>query len=110
MKTNSLKILAAIVAGLFAVSATTVYAQRGSDSRIGSSTQSTPEAKAITKEEAEKKYPPTGSGYPNGERDPHDPSGTVASPYPPHQKYDCSKVAHGGLVVDTRVNKVFVRP
>ncbi|MFN2542600.1 MAG: hypothetical protein ABR514_10605 [Chthoniobacterales bacterium] len=108
MKTNSLKILAALVAGLFAVS-TTLYAQ-GTDSRIGSSSQKAIVAKAITKEDAAKKYPPTGSGYPSGERDAHDPSGTVASPYPPHQKYDCSKVDHGALVLDTRANKVFVRP
>ena len=107
MKTNSLKILAAIVAGLFAVSAT--LSAQGTDSRIGSSHKAI-EAKAITKEEAAKKYPPTGSGYPSGERDAHDASGIVGSPYPPHQKYDCSKVGHGDLVLDTRVNKVFVRP
>jgi hypothetical protein len=45
-----------------------------------------------------------------GERDPHKPSGVVSSPYPPRQEYDCSNVTHGGLVLDTRVNKVFVRP
>ena len=67
--------------------------------------------KPITKVEAEKKYPPSkGGGYPTGERDPHDPSGTVASPYPPHQKFDCAKISHGALVLDTTANKVFVRP
>jgi hypothetical protein len=105
MKTNCLKVIAAVMAGLF-VLGTAVCAQ-GIDSG-----RSRPviEAKAITKAEAEKKYPPPSSGYPTGERDPHDPTGVVASPYPPHQKFDCSKIAHGGLVVDTHMNKVFVRP
>ena len=113
MKKTSLNIISGVVGGLFAL-ATTVSAQ-GTDSRIGSigrervdhgATQAT----AITKAEAEKKYPPRGGSYPTGQRDPHDPSGVISSPYPPHEKYDCSKVAHGGLVVDVKVNKVFVRP
>jgi hypothetical protein len=66
-------------------------------------------ATPITPQEAAKKYPMKGS-YPMGERDPHKSSGIVNSPYPPHQAFDCSKVAHGGLVVDTHANKVFVRP
>ena len=105
--------MSGVVAGLF-VLGTTVYAQ-GTDSRIGSIGRervdhgATP-ATAITKAEAEKKYPMKGGSYPTGQRDPHDPSGVVQSPYPPHEKYDCSKVAHGGLVVDVKVNKVFVRP
>jgi hypothetical protein len=37
-------------------------------------------------------------------------SGHVNSPYSPHQEYDCSKVGHGQLVLDTHANKVFVRP
>ena len=113
MKMKSLKILSAITIALF-VLGTTVYAQ-GTDSRIGSiarerQEKQAVEAKAITKAEAEKKYPLRGESYPTGQRDPHDPSGVVVSPYPPHEKYDCSKVAHGGLVVDAKVNKVFVRP
>jgi hypothetical protein len=113
MKNTSLKIMSGVVAGLF-VLGTTVYAQ-GTDSRIGSiarerQEKAAVEAKAITKAEAEKKYPMKGGAYPPGQRDPHDPSGVVVSPYPPHEKYDCSKVAHGGLVVDVKVNKVFVRP
>jgi hypothetical protein len=113
MKKTSLKIISAAVAGLF-VLGTTVYAQ-GTDSRIGSiarerQEKQATEAKAITKAEAEKKYPMKGGAYPTAQRDPHDPSGVVVSPYPPHEKYDCSKVAHGGLVVDAKVNKVFVRP
>jgi hypothetical protein len=108
MKTKALKIGSAIVIALF-VLGTTVHAQ-GIDSRIGQG-QGPIEATAITKADAEKKYPPPAGGYPTGQRDPHDPSGIVISPYPPHQKYDCSKkVAHGGLVVDVKVNKVFVRP
>ncbi|PYI93205.1 MAG: hypothetical protein DMF03_01150 [Verrucomicrobia bacterium] len=105
MKTNSVKILSAVVAGLF-VLGTTVYAQ-GIDSRTSRPVM---EGKAIAKPEAEKKYPPPSSGYPTGERDPHDPSGIVASPYPPHQKFNCSKIAHGAFVLDTTANKVFVRP
>jgi hypothetical protein len=113
MKNTSLKIMSGAVAGLF-VLGTTVYAQ-GTDSRIGSiarerQEKQAVEAKAITKAEAEKKYPMKGGAYPPGQRDPHDPSGVIVSPYPPHEKYECSKVAHGGLVVDVKVNKVFVRP
>ena len=113
MKTKSVKILVAIVAGSFLLG-TPLYAQF-SDSRIGSirhdkTDKAAAEAKAITKAEAEKKYPMKGGAYPTGERDPHDPSGVVRSPYPPNEKYDCSKIAHGGLVLDTKANKVFVRP
>ena len=113
MKKKSLKILSASTIALF-VLGTTVNAQ-GTDSRIGSiarerQEKQAVEAKAITKAEAEKKYPMKGGAYPPGQRDPHDPSGVVVSPYPPHEKYDCSKVAHGALVVDVKVNKVFVRP
>ncbi len=110
---KSVKILLAIVAGSFLLGAP-LYAQF-SDSRIGSigrerQEKQAIEAKAITKAEADKKYPVKGGAYPTGERDPHDPSGVVRSPYPPNEKYECSKVAHGGLVVDVKANKVFVRP
>jgi len=113
MKMKSLKIVSAITVAL-AVLGTTMYAQ-GTDSRIGSiarerGEKGATEAKAISKADAEKKYPVKGGAYPVGQRDPHDPSGVVVSPYPPHEKYECSKVAHGGLVVDTTANKVFVRP
>ncbi len=67
-------------------------------------------AKGITKEEAEKKYPARNGKYPMGERDAHQTSGLVSSPYPPHTQFDCSNVSHGELVLDTRTNKVFVRP
>ena len=69
-----------------------------------------PVATPITPEEAAKKYPASKGHYPVGERDPHKSSGVVSSPYPPHKEFDCSKIAHGGLVLDTRANKVFVRP
>ena len=113
MKMKSVKIVLAIAVTLF-VLGTPLYAQ-GTDSRIGSIARERQEkaaatATAISKEEAQKKYPMKGNSYPVASRDPHDPSGVVASPYPPHEKYDCSKVAHGALVVDTKVNKVFVRP
>ncbi|HVD96033.1 MAG TPA: hypothetical protein VNE84_07855 [Candidatus Limnocylindria bacterium] len=105
MKTKSLKISSAIVIAFF-VLGTTVYAQ-GTDTRIGTNVI---EAQAITKEDAQKKYPPPSNGYPAAQRDPHEKSGNVTSPYPPYQKYDCSKIAHGALVLDIRAKKVFVRP
>ena len=113
MKMKSLKILSAITIPLF-VLGTTLKAQ-GTDSRIGSiarerGEKGAAEAKAISKAEADKKYPVKGGAYPVGQRDPHDPSGIVVSPYPPHEKYDCSKVNHGGLVLDVHAKQVFVYP
>jgi hypothetical protein len=113
MKMKSLKILLAISVAS-GVLGTAVYAQ-GTDSRIGSiarerGEKGAIEATAISKADAEKKYPIKGGAYPVAQRDAHDPSGVVISPYPPHMKYECSKVAHGGLVVDTKANKGFVRP
>ena len=108
MKANSLKILSAVVTGLF-VLGTTLYAQRDAvDTRTSHPVMT---ATAITKADAEKKYPPPhGGSYPLGNRNPHYPSGVVSSPYPPYQQYDCSKVAHGGLVLDIRAKHVFVYP
>ena len=113
MKNKSLTILSAITIALGGLG-TNLHAQ-GTDSRIGSIQHERVEhgatpATAVTKAEAEKKYPTKSGTYPPGTRDAHDPSGVVSSPYPPHEKYECSKVAHGGLVVDVKVNKVFVRP
>jgi hypothetical protein len=106
MKANSLKILSAVVTGLFVLAAT-LYAQ-GIDTRT---THAVMQATGITKADAEKKYPPPhGGSYPPGTRDAHDASGLVSSPYPPYQKYDCAKIAHSGLVLDVRAKKVFVRP
>ena len=118
MKTNLVKIIPAVVAVFFVLGTTYLYAQagsRGSDSRIGSigrerAEAGAIEAKAITKEEAAKKYPVKGGTYPLAQRDPTHPSGVVTSPYPPHDKYNCSKVNHGGLVLDAHANKVFVYP
>jgi hypothetical protein len=105
MKMKSLKIVSALVLGVF-VLGTTLYAQ-GVDTRT---TKPVMTGEAITKEDAQKKYPPPPSGYPRGSRDAHDPSGVVASPYSPNQKYDCSKINHGGLVLDVRAKKVFIYP
>jgi hypothetical protein len=105
MKMKSLKIVSALVLGVF-VLGTTVYAQ-GTDSRISHPVM---DGTAITKADAEKKYPPKSGTYPPGTRDAHDPSGVVSSPYPPYQKYNCSKINHGGLVLDVRAKQVFVYP
>ena len=106
MKTKSMTIISAVVVGLFALG-TAVYAQ-GTDTRTSHPVM---DGTAITKADAEKKYPPPKSGtYPPGSRDAHDPSGVVSSPYPPYQKYNCSKINHGGLVVDIRAKQVFVYP
>jgi len=67
-------------------------------------------ATQISPQDAAKKYPTKNGKYPMGERDPHKADGVVNSPYPPRTEFDCSKVPHGGLVLDTHVNKVFVRP
>ena len=106
MKMKSLRILSAITIAL-AVLGTTLYAQ-GTDTRTSHPVM---DGTAITKADAEKKYPPPKSGtYPPGSRDAHDPSGVVSSPYPPYQKYNCLKINHGGLVLDIRAKKVFVYP
>ena len=67
-------------------------------------------ATQISPQDAAKKYPAAKGKYPMGERDPHKADGLVNSPYPPRTAFDCSSVPHGGLVLDTHVNKVFVRP
>ena len=113
MKIKSLKIVSTLVIGVFLLG-TNVYAQ-GTDSRIGSIARARGEKGAIeatplTKAEADKKYPSKSKTYPLGIRDAHDPSGVVSSPYPPHEKYNCSKVNHGGLVLDVHAKQVFVYP
>jgi hypothetical protein len=113
MKNKSLKILSAITIASV-VLGTTLYAQ-GTDSRIGSIARERGEKGAIeatplTKADAEKKYPSKSGGYPLATRDAHDASGIVSSPYPPHDKYNCSKVNHGGLVLDVHAKQVFVYP
>ena len=113
MKIKSLKIVSTLVIGVFLLG-TNLYAQ-GTDSRIGSIARERGEKGAIeatplTKAEADKKYPSKSKTYPAGTRDAHDPSGVVSSPYPPHEKYNCSKVNHGGLVLDVHAKQVFVYP
>ena len=108
MKTKSLKIVSALVIGVFAL-VISAYAQQR-DAVDTRTSHPVIEATAITKEEAQKKYPAKGGAYPAANRNPHDESGVVASPYPPYQKYNCSKVNHGGLVLDVRTKKVFVYP
>jgi hypothetical protein len=108
MKLNSLKILSAVVTGLF-VLGITLYAQNR-DAFDSRTTHPVMTATAITKADAEKQYPAKAGQYPRGNRNPHDASGVVSSPYPPYQQYDCSKVAHGGLVLDVRAKHVFVYP
>ena len=105
MKMKSMRILSAITIAL-AVLGTTLYAQ-GTDTRIS---HPVIDGTAITKADAEKKYPPKSGTYPPGTRDAHDPSGVVSSPYPPYQKYNCLKINHGGLVLDVRAKHVFVYP
>jgi hypothetical protein len=109
MKTKSLKVISAVIAGLMMLGIS-AYAQQGAQGTDSRTSRPPLDGTAITKEEAQKKYPPPGGGYPQGNRDPHDPSGIVASPYPPYQKYNCSKISHGGLVLDTRVKRVFIYP
>ena len=113
MKITSLKIVSTLVIGVFLLG-TNLYAQ-GTDSRIGSIARERGEKGAIeatplTKAEADKKYPSKTKTYPLANRDAHDPSGVVSSPYPPHDKYNCSKVNHGGLVLDVHAKQVFVYP
>jgi hypothetical protein len=110
MKTKSLKIVSAIAIALFALG-TTAYAQHSQAGIDSGRARPVIDGKAISKVEAEKKYPPPRSGvYPTGERDPHDAPYVITSPYPPHQKFNCSKIVYGALVLDTTANKVFVRP
>jgi hypothetical protein len=73
---------------------------------VGGAAVATP----ITPQDAAKKYPAPKGKYPMGERDPHKADGVVTSPYPPRTDFDCSNIPHGGLVLDTHVDKVFVRP
>ena len=108
MKLKFMQTVVALTVGLFALG-TTLYAQ-GTDSRINQG-HSVMDATPITKADAEKKYPPShANAYPMASRDAHDKSGVVTSPYPPYQQYDCSKVNHGGLVLDIRAKHVFVYP
>jgi hypothetical protein len=110
MKLNSLKILSAVVVSLFVLGSALHGQMSGRDPVDSRTSHPIMTATAITQADAEKKYPAKGGHYPRGNRNPHDPSGVVSSPFPPYQQYDCSKVAHGGLVLDVRAKHVFIYP
>jgi hypothetical protein len=113
MKTKFIAIISSLAVTCLSLIVVTSAPAQATDSRIGSVQHAGGEvavATPITPQEAAKKYPAPNGKYPMGDRDPHKPSGIVSSPYAPHTQYDCSKIAHGGLVVDTKTNKVFVRP
>lgn len=98
MKTNYFKMMIAAVVGVFLLCHTLQADATAKD------------ATPITKEEAAKKFPQAKGHYPMGEFSIHSPRGWISSPYPPHDMYNCSKIPGGGLVLDTHVNRVFVRP
>jgi hypothetical protein len=108
MNTKLMRNIASLATGLLLVG-TTAYAQNR-DAVDTRTSHPVMQATAITKEDAQKKYPPKNGAYPFGNRNPHDASGVVTSPFPPYQQYDCSKVNHGGLVLDIRTKHVFVYP
>jgi len=129
MKTKLITVVSAVATSWLALSLTDMAVAQmrpsgGSESSRASSTNTAGATQAsqqqgtggaivatqITPQDAAKKYPAPNGRYPAGERDPHKSSGLVNSPYPPHTEFDCSKVPHNGLVLDTRTNKVFVRP
>ena len=76
---------------------------------VGANSPAAEKAVEVTAEDAAKKYPAPKGGYPAGEKD-LDAAGIVVSPYSPNQRYDCKKIPRGALVLDSRTNKVFVRP
>jgi len=111
MKTKLTAVISVLAVTLLALAMSNTVKAQGADTRTGGAQSGTAiVATSITPEEAAKKYPAPNGKYPNGERDPHKASGIVNSPYPPHTAFDCSKINHGALVLDTRAKKVFVRP
>jgi hypothetical protein len=113
MKTKFIAVISSLAVACLSLIIVNSAAAQSTDSRIGSVQHAGSEiavATPITPQDAAKKYPAPNGKYPMAERDPHKPSGVVSSPYAPHTQYDCSKVAHGGLVLDTKANKVFIRP
>ena len=110
MKANSLKILSTVAVSLFALGSALHGQMSGRDPVDSRTSHPIMTATAITKADADQKYPAKGGQYPRGNRNPHDPSGIVSSPFPPYQQYDCSKVSHGGLVLDVRAKHVFIYP
>ena len=100
MKTNSLKILTAVVVGLFVLGASMRVDAQGP----------TLTAKEITAEEAAKKYPPPKGGYPEGQASKTSTGGFFASPYGASRVYDCRKIKKGAMILDESANKIFLRP
>ena len=69
MKNKFMQAIAPLAIGLFVLGTTTYGQQRdATDTRISHPVM---EATAITKEDAQKKYPPKGGAYPPGNRNPH---------------------------------------
>lgn len=124
VKTRLIAVVSAVAVSLTLVLSNTAVAQMKEGQSYQQANPKTPDtskvskqgvggaavATAITPQDAAKKYPAPKGKYPMGERDPHNADGVVNSPYPPRTAFDCSSVPHGGLVLDTHVNKVFVRP
>jgi hypothetical protein len=69
-------------------------------------------ATQITAADAAKKYPPAnGKSYPLGDANynySHKP-GYIRSPYS-SSIYDCSGIPKGSFILDSHVNKVFIKP
>jgi hypothetical protein len=124
VKTSLIAVVSAVAVSLTLILSNTAVAQMKEGQSYQQANPKTPDtskvskqgvggaavATAITPQDAAKKYPAPKGKYPMGERDPHNADGVVNSPYPPRTAFDCSNVPHGGLVLDTHVNKVFVRP
>jgi hypothetical protein len=124
VKTSLIAVVSAVAVSLTLILSNTAVAQMKEGQSYQQANPKTPDtskvskqgvggaavATAITPQDASKKYPAPKGKYPMGERDPHNADGVVNSPYPPRTAFDCSSVPHGGLVLDTHVNKVFVRP
>jgi hypothetical protein len=124
VKTSLIAVVSAVAVSLTLILSNTAVAQMKEGQSYQQANPKTPDtskvskqgvggaavATAITPQDAAKKYPAPKGKYPMGERDPHNADGVVNSPYPPRTAFDCSSVPHGGLVLDTHVNKVFVRP
>jgi hypothetical protein len=124
VKTSLIAVVSAVAVSLTLILSNTAVAQMKEGQSYQQANPKTPDtskvskqgvggaavATAITPQDAAKKSPAPKGKYPMGERDPHNADGVVNSPYPPRTAFDCSNVPHGGLVLDTHVNKVFVRP
>jgi hypothetical protein len=106
MNKKILAIVPAVVFGLVVLNSS-ILGQEG--------TANTVVAKAITQEEAAKKYPPGPKGYLSGQpqftRSATASGGFYKSPYS-NKIYDCREIKSGQLVLDTyaRPPQVFIKP